>query len=222
MAGNRAAAMAELENVLEKILPGGGIFAMYKARLDPLSDVEFEQFIIRLETGEERLAVVAPNFGKVRLEVERNLEVAKEWGHNFFESIRIETDDDTPPYYSNDKYLVVLLPIRRQAQLLSKKISVPEDSNSIDIFSGQAVGSSRGSSISYPESQILRALGLPDNQEELLKLRGGDVKGNAALNASISRTGGASMTDIRKLGTEVTSTRTLSTLLTSMHIGNSL
>lgn len=222
MPGNRKKAMDELRYVLESILPNGGMFELYSARLNPLSEQEFEDWINRLDNQIERLAVIAPNFGKARLEVERNLKLAEEWGHNFFERIWIETDDNTPAYLSNDKYLVILLPLRRQAQLLAKKISVPEDSNSIDIFSGQPVGSSRGSSISYPESQILRALGLPNNQEELLKLRGGDVKGYAAMNTSISRTGGVSMAEVRKLGTEVTSTRTLSTLLFSAHIANTL
>jgi hypothetical protein len=117
---------------------------------------------------------------------------------------------------------VVDLVLRRQAQLLVKKISIPEDNKSVDDFTGQPTGKSKGSKISYPETQILAALNLDNNLTELLKFRGGDVKGFDAMNNSISKTGGVSLASIEKLGTRVKSTETLHTLLTCMHIGNTL
>lgn len=222
MSGNRKLAESVAIELIEAVLPGGGMKEIYTQKFADMSDDEFEQFINRLDLEEERLAVIAPNFGKVRLDVARNLALAEKLGHQFFERIWINEGNDIPPYLSNDKYLIVPLPLRRQAQLLTKKISTAEDSNSVDDFSGQPIGKSRGSTISYPETQIMRALGLTANQEELLKYRGGDEKGYAAMNASITETGGVSTKSIEKLGSKVKSTQTLSTLLTCAHIENSL
>jgi hypothetical protein len=114
---------------------------------------------------------------------------------------------------------VTLQPLRRQAQLLVKKISIPEDNKSINDLTGQpsSTGKSRGSKISYPETQIMAALNLDNSLIEMLKYRGGDQKGFIAMNKSISQTGGVSLDALSKLGTRVKSTDTLRTFLTCMH-----
>ena len=222
MAGNRKAAEAVILKFVDKLLPGSENTKIYKDLFASMDDKQFDEFMQRLESGEIRLAVIAPNLNEPKLEIERNLALAEELGHQFFERIWIDGSNEVPPYLSPIPYLVVDLPLRRQAQLQVKKTSIPEDTRSVDDFTGQPTGKSKGSKISYPEMQILMALDLPASLTEFLKYRGGDVKGFDAMNAAISDTGGVSMNTIAHLGTRVKSTETLSVFLTSMHLGNTL
>jgi hypothetical protein len=222
MAGNRKAAEKVILEYIEKMMPGSPNTQLYKELFATMSDKQFDDFMKGIEDGSIRLAIIAPNFGEQQLSTERNLKLAKELGHEFFERVWIDPGNDIPPYLSPIKYLVVDLPLRRQAQLLVKKISIPEDNKSVDDFTGQPTGKSKGSKISYPETQILAALNLDANLTELLKLRGGDIKGFDAMNAAISQTGGVSQEAIKHLGSRVKSTETLSIFLTCMHLKNTL
>lgn len=221
MAGNRKAAEAVILEWIEKLIPDSGNRDLYANLFAGMDDAAFAVWMEKLERQEIRLAVVAPNLAKSSLDIDRNLKLADELGHNFFERILIDNGNDIPPYLSPVRYLVVDLPLRRQAQLLVKKISIPEDTKSVDDFTGQPTGKSKGSKISYPETQIMAALNLDANLTEMLKYRGGDEKGFDALNSSISKTGGVSLQSIEKLGTQVKSTQTLSIILTCMHLENS-
>lgn len=207
---------------VEKLLPGSTNTQMYRDLFASQDDKAFDEFMKALEDGTSRLAIVAANLSEHKLSIDRNLALADELGHNFFERIWIDGGNEVPPYLSPIPYLIVDLPLRRQAQLLVKKISIPEDNQSVDDFTGQPTGKSKGSKISYPETQIMAALDLNANLTELLKFRGGDVKGFDAMNNVISKTGGVSMKQIEALGTKVKSTETLSTFLTCMHLENTL
>jgi len=222
MAGNRKKAEAFILEYIEKLLPGSDNTKLWDDYMSKLSDKEFDDFMTRLETGEQELSLIAPNFGKTQLEVSRNLKIAEELGHEFFERIWLRAGDDTPPYLSPIKYLIVDLPLRRQAQLLTKKISIPENNKSIDDMSGQPTGASKGSKISYPELQILAAKNLDNCLTEFMKYRGGDLKGFNAMNDSISKTGAVKQESIAALGSTVKSTDTLHVFLTCMHLSNTL
>lgn len=222
MAGNRQKAQALCLEYIEKILPGGGNRKIYEDLFASMSDEAFAEFIDKLKTGKARLAIIAPNMASSKLSVERNLALAKELGHEFFQRIWMDGKAGAPKYLSAVPYLVVDLPLRRQAQLLVKKISIPEDNRSVDNLTGQPTGASKGSKISYPEIQILAALGLDDTITELIKYRGGDQKGFIAMNDSIARTGGVSQKALEPLNTKVKVTQTLSTYLTAMHLHSTL
>jgi hypothetical protein len=222
MAGNRQKAQALCLEYIDKILPGSGNRKIYEDLFASMSDEAFEAFIGKLKSGQARLALIAPNMAEPKLSVERNLAIAKELGHEFFQRIWMDGKAGAPKYLSAVPYLVVDLPLRRQAQLLVKKISIPEDNRSVDNLTGQPTGASKGSKISYPEIQILAALGLDDSITELIKYRGGDQKGFIAMNDSIARTGGVSQKALEPLGTKVKVTQTLSTYLTAMHLKSTL
>jgi len=222
MPGNRKAAEKVILEYIEKLLPGSPNTQLYKDLFAAQSDKQFDDFMKGIEDGSIRLAIIAPNFGEQSLSKERNLDLADELGHDFFERIWINPGNDIPPYLSPIKYLVVDLPLRRQAQLLVKKISIPEDNKSTDDYTGQPTGKSKGSKISYPETQILAALNLDANLTELLKLRGGDNKSFDAMNTVISQTGSVSQEAIKHLGGRVKSTETLAIFLTCMHLGTTL
>lgn len=207
---------------ISKLLPGEQNSKIYIDLFASMSDKQFDDFMKALEEGTSKLAIIVPNFSEQKLSIERNLALADELGHKFFERIWMNDGDGTPPYLSTVPYLIVDLPLRRQAQLLVKKISIPEDNKSVDDFTGQPTGKSKGSKISYPEMQILAALDATDSLAELLKFRGGDSGGFNAMNKQISDTGGVSLKAIEHLSSGVESSQTLSTLLVCMHLSNTL
>lgn len=223
MAGNRVAAEQELFACIEAILPGSQNKAIYEEIFKAMSDADFDKWITEIESGQRQISLIAPELSNPSLSVERNLEVAEKWGHQFFERIWMDPQNGSPSYLSNDTYLVIDMPLKRQAQFLIKGISIPEDNRSIDTFTGQPTGKSKGSKISWPELQILASLGGFDNTiTEFFKYRGGDLQGFNAMNHMIANTGGVSLTAIDSLGTKVKSSQSLSTLLTSMHLSNTI
>ena len=218
MAKNRKAAEEVIINWVGKLLPGSSNPQMYEDAFSGMDDEQFENFINGLDNGSIKLAIIAPIMNENSLTVDRNLAIAKELGHEFFERIWMESKEGSAPYLSPVSYLVVDLPLRRQAQLLVTKISIPEHNRSVDNLTGQPTGDSKGSKISYPEVQILAALNLDKTLTEFIKYRGGDIQGFNAMNESIAKTGGVSQDAIAALGTKVKSTDALRTYLIAMHL----
>lgn len=220
---NRKAAEKFIIDSIEEMLPGGGNKEYYESLFASMSDRDFDELMRDFESGKVRPVIYAPNFSKNSLNVKRNLELAEKHGHNFFERIWIHSNNpDEAPYLSNNPYMVVELPIRRQAQLLTKKISVPENNRSVDQLTGQPSGVSKASKISFPELQVMRSMGLDQSLRELIKFRGGDIGGFNAMNKVISKDGSVSMDAIEPYTTGVESTSALKVFLTAMHLKNTL
>lgn len=222
MPGNRTEAERFILQYIEKLIPGGQNAALYNKKFAAMDDAAFEKFIEDLESDKAKLAVVVPNFSQAKIDLERNFSIAEELGHNFFQRINIPPQNGICGYLTPIPYLVVDLPLRRQAQLLDKKISIPQDNNTVDDMTGQPTGDSKGSSISYPETQVVAAMGLDQSLTEMLKYRGGDEKGFAALNASISRTGGASQKALEPFASGVKSVQALKAHLNAMQLKTTL
>ena len=219
MVGNRKAAQAYLLEYIQKLDPSGLNSKLWVDRFATMTDPEFHQFMAGCEAGTDMICLIAPNLQRSQITTANNFKVAKELKYEFFQRIWVNKGDGSPTYLTPKRYLVILWPFRRQAQLLVKKISIPQDNKSINDLTGQpsSSGHSKGSKISYPETQILAALNLDNSIIEMIKYRGGDVKGFAAMNQSIAKTGGVSIDALSKLGTRVKSTDTLKTFLTCMH-----
>lgn len=222
MAGNRKRTETFIYEYIEKLLPKSGNVNIYKKLFASMSDEQFDSFMKDLESGKQILSIIAPNLAEFKLSTERNLAIAEELGHNFFEHIWIEGKDDIPTYLTPITYMVVDLPLRRASQILIKKISVPDDMKTVDTLTGQPTGESKGARISYPELQVCGAMGLENTMIELMKYRGGDNKGNVAYNAMISKYGSANLKTLSNYTSGVESTKTLKTFLTCMHIRSSL
>lgn len=221
MSKNRAAAQAVILEWIEKLIPGSPNTQYYKDMFASMDDRAFDKFMADLDSGETQLAIIAPNLSEHKLTVERNFKLAEELGHNFFERVWFTAPDGTR-YLSPIKYPIVDMTLRRQAQLQEKKVSIPQDNASVDDLTGQPTGKSKGSKISFPEIQVLAALGLDQNLEEFLKCRGGDLVSFNAMNDSISKTGGVDLRQIEKLGGKVQATETLHAYLIGMHVQNTL
>jgi hypothetical protein len=224
MTPQRREAQKYILSFIDNIAPGGENKQIYTEMFDGMTDEQFDSFMSSIDKDENRLALIIPNFGKTGVTTERNLTIAKEMGHEFFQHIWIEGDPGSgdPTYLTPVKYLVVDLPLRRQAQVLVKKISIPEDNKTVDDFTGQPTGRSKGSKISFPETNVMAAMGLDMSLIEWLKYRGGDTKGFNAMNNAINKTGGVSLKSISHLAGGVESTKTFKTYLTGMHLSSSL
>jgi predicted RNA-binding protein len=199
---------------------------MYKDKFSKLNDKQFDELIERYRTREEFLCVEVPNFSTSRLDVVRNFEIAKKLGHEFFQRIWITTPgaegEEPIEYLTPVKYAVMRMNYRRASQLLTKKISIPENNNKVDILTGQPVSESKGASMSKIESEILQSMDMDNCVLELIKYRGGDKNGFNAMNAMIDRFGRASIETLKNYSSGVESTKTLSTLFTAAHLENNL
>lgn len=222
MAKNRQAATAFILQHLEAILPGNSDTPRYKEYLEGMSDRDFDAYMTALKSGEKYVTLTAPNFGKTNLNLERNFEVAKKLGVEFFHHLWFEGDEETPTYLSPNKYMVVKLPLRLASQRLAKKMSIPKTQRVINTLTGQPTGDSKGASISFPELRVCAAMGLENSMIELMKYRGGDARGGAAMNASLLRTGRANLKTLSHFASGVESTATLKTYLNSAHLRSTL
>lgn len=218
---NRKKAQEFLIENLEKILPGGGNKELYEKLLKNMSDEKFHAWMIDFKEKRDRPVLYAPNFAKVSLNTQRNIDIAKSYGKRFFEKLWVYSKDGSS-YLTNNEYMIVELPVRRQAQLLTKKISIPEHNRSIDQLTGQPSGDSRSSQISFMELQIMRSMGLKYSLQELIKFRGGDVGGFNAMNKIIARDGYVTQKSTLPYATGVESTQALKIFLTCMHLKNTL
>lgn len=218
MAGNRKAAELVVLTWIGEIDPSGKNQQLYKDRFGQMSDKEFDSFMTGLSSGEMHLSIIAPNLTDHGITTERNLKIAKKLGHEFFERIWVDRGDGTPRFLSPKKYLVVDAIVRRQAQLLKKKRSIPDHNNSVDDFTGQPTGASKGSKLSYPELQGLVARDLTANIHEMAKARGGDTQMFNRMNRDISRTGTVSLNAINDPNSSVKAIQTLNTLFKCMHL----
>jgi len=222
MPKNRQKAEAFILKCLEEILPGNSDVENYKNYFASLSDKAFDAYMEGLKSGEKFLTLTAPNFGKTNLSLERNFAIADKLGHNFFQRLWIKGEGEVPTHLTPIPYLVVLMPFRVASQRLDKKKSIPKTSRVINALTGQATGESKGASISYPEIRVCAAMGLESTMVELMKYRGGDVRGNAAFNASLMRSGRANMDTLKHFASGVESTSRLKTFLTACHLSNTL
>lgn len=217
---NRKKATEELLKYIGKISPGNDNVKIYEERLSKMSNVQFEDFMKKLESGEEILSFTAPNFSKIKLSAEKNIKLAKELGYNMFQKLYLTDPETGVTYKTPIDYLVIDLPVRRQAQVLSKKISIPKDNSRVDELTGQSAADRVGG-ISFPEIQTLNAQGLEKTILELVKFRGGDELGFRAMNNELLKTGSVRLSNLPNVS-RAKSTDTLATFLKAMHLDNTL
>ncbi len=215
---NRAKAEAFIIRYIKRLSPNSQNAALYQNFFKSMTDAAFDEFMLKLNEGKIYLSLIEPNNSQSGLSVENNLKIAEELGHNFFERLWIDGKNGEPAYLTPIPYLVVDLPVRRASQLLTKKIKVPEHNKTVDILTGQPTGDSKGAKISYPELQVCAAMGLEESMVELMKYRGGDVRGNKAYNAMLSKTGKANLTTLSNYASGVESVKTLRTFMNAMHL----
>ena len=169
------------------------------------------------------ITLIVPNLDKQhRLNITRNLKLAEKMGHDFFEQVWLTNPTTGQTTLSNRRYLCMDLPVRRQAQTLDTKISVADDDTQVDDFTGQVTGDSKGSSISYPEVQMLDAQGLQNTLNELLRVRGGDNEAWRLMKNNLIKYGSFSQEELATLDSRAKVNDAFARILEGMHIRNNL
>lgn len=212
---NRKEATAFLIKYIYKITKSNHNKKLYTDLLANMTNAQFDKFVHDIDTKKQYLSVIVPVGAKEPLSVERNLEIAKELGYDFFQQLDVHSKQ---PYRTPLKYMVYRLPIRRAAQLLTKKISIPTDNKSIDMTTGQVTGKSKGSKLTMPELQILAGLGLNESLVELMKIRGGDLGSSNAMTTLLYKQGSVSQNVLEQYSTGVVSKNTLRSYLLGSHL----
>lgn len=195
---------------------------LYRDLFNKMTNAEFDEFMVKLKNGTLTLSMIIPNGGDVKIDVENNIKIAKELGYDFFQQVKVSGQHNTPDYVTPNKYMTMILPIKRAAQLLSKKISIPDSDKNIDTLSGQVTGKSKASKLTMPEIQLLVGMGMKTSIRELLKIRGGDIQANNAMVSMLYKTGSAKQSTIEQYAGGVVSTQTLKAYLNAQHIKSTL
>jgi hypothetical protein len=220
MSGNRKAAEKIILEAMTLIDPSGDNTALMIGFFKTMTDKAFDLYMQAIENGTDYVSVVAPNLTQSKITTDNNLKVAKKLGVELFQRLWLTDNATGVEYLTNQKYLVVKLPVRRQIQTLENKMSIPEDNKHVDDLTDQPTGVSKGSSISFPELLVMYSQGNSRGIEELIKFRGGDIKAMQAMDKQIHESGGASLDSLGRLGTKVKSTQTLSVMMKGMHLDN--
>lgn len=206
-------------SIIKELDPSGINLKIYQEQVfGPMSDKDFSQFIADLKSKKRHLVIYAPNYGPVKLDVRKNIAIAKKLGRSFFEKLWIEGKESVPTHLTPVTYFIIPTQVRRQAQLITKGISVPKNMKTINALTGQPTGESQAAKISMPELQLCVSAGMDKSMLELFKYRGGDVRGGAALHGMLVRFGQASLKSLQPFASGVESGNYLKSLLMGAHI----
>lgn len=228
---SRQEVTAFIVGAVAEIIPGDTYNSdLTKKRLDAMSDAEFDEYVRALAkpTTEEGIATqeilpfYSPNLKDPRITMTNLLKVADLIGFEFFEQLWLTDPQTGRVFLTPQKYLVLDMTVRRQAQMLTKKSSIPENSRHVDEMSGQVTGKSKGSKISFPELQAQLAQGLEHTLIEEIKVRGGDRAAQVEFDRQLIEHGEASIVDVTEGGGVTKSTSTVGILLRGMMIDNDI
>ena len=176
---------------MTKMDPSGDNTKRWQGFFSRLDDKHFDQFMKNLRDKKVAMNIIMPNIKKP-LKITDLLEAAKTVGLTL--SHRLWLPDRTRPgkkYLTNEKYLVLTIPIRRAQQEWDKKLSVPSRDRKIDALTGQVVADDSACAISAPEIQSLNVRGLHNVLNEVVRVRGGDVNAYGDMNRQLQENGEA-------------------------------
>jgi len=194
--------------------------AFYQNLFASMNDKQLAVFVNDLKERRKRLSIIVPNFSESPSNEEIK-DFGKKIGYEPMEQLYVEGQDGKPTYLTPVAFLILMIPVRRASQLLTKKISVPPHTKVRDILTGQVTGESKGTRVSGPEVQILAGMGATASAIEMMKFRGGDLRGEAALVAMLSKYGRASQEVLDNFSSGVQAKTALRTYLTAaMHRTN--
>lgn len=212
----RKAILDYIVDIMDKVDPSKTNSALYLELVPKMSDDELIELI------SSPLPIYAPNGGKVKIDHMRNLEIIREMGYEPFQRVWITDPATGMTTLTKYPHMVLPCPVRRQTQMIDKKISIPVHNRSVDKITGQMSGKSKGSSFSFPQTYVMYAAGYTDTIRELLNTRGGNVKAGQVIDRQIRQFGSSSQIFPGEEQTHVKSSRSLSAFFTAQHLGNNM
>jgi len=215
-AEKRKAIEAFILKYVQKVDDSGSNRDLYKKVFLEMTDKKLEELV------KSPIPIYAPNGGPVNIDHMRNIDIMRELGYDPEQYCWITDDKTGATSRTIYKHLVLRLPVRRQTQMVDKKISYAEHNRTIDNSTGQTVGKSKGSSFSFPQMYVMYAKGYDNTLREFINTRGGNVKASKAVDREIRLTGKSSRRFEGMENTRVKSTVTLGNIFKAMHIQNNL
>ena len=214
----------EVVNVMDPPREGqtaGDNCRRWQSLLSSMDDKQFAKFIEHLRKKECQLNIVMPNMKKTP-KIPNLLQAAKMVGLKT--SHRLWLPDRTRPgkrFLTNEKYLVLEIPIRRAQQEWDKKLQVPSRDSHVDALTGQVIMDDKACHLSTPEIQSLSTRGLEKTLQELVRVRGGDVVAYGDFNRQLQESGEAKLESLDPR-TRARASVISHVLLQSMMIDNNL
>lgn len=219
---NKNEITAEFLKVLEAMAPGNQNVEMYKTYFNEISDEAFHHLMTE---SNDILPFYSPNLTNDEIDLDTVLKVGEEMlGIKFFQQLILVDPDTGVEYITPEKYLVILMMVRRQSQHVTKGLSVAEDSAHIDSLTGQASGPSKVTQITAPEVVALESLGQVgvNMLKELINVRGGNVKAFQEARRQLENHGIFSLADMEKLNSRPEVIETLKSYLRGMMLDSNL
>lgn len=208
---------------IAKVTVGDSNVKLYKELFSKMTDKDFDQYMRDLHDKNQTLCVIMPQGSKKdTVTTEQLSRAARSLGFDFFERLTFSGNEMRSGYTTKNKYLVMRFPVRRAQQLLTKKISVSDGNDRINVATGQVIDESKSSKISKPELNVLIGIGLQNSAKELMSIRGGDLGGARAFTKFLVDDGMVRQSDVEQFKTGVLSTNTLISYLAGMHIKTNL
>ncbi len=189
---------------------------MYTKMLPTLSD---EQLIALCK---QPVPIYDPNGSEVKVEVMNNIKVLRQMGYEPFQHLWLTDPKTGWCSLTANKHLVLPLPVRRQTQLIEKKISYAEHNRTIDTMTGQVTGASKSSAFSFPQTYVMYAKGYDNTIRELIEHRGGNTKAGRVIDRNLRQSGHSSQFFDGYENTHTKSVLSAKGLFGGMHLGTSL
>lgn len=205
--------------IISEVDVSGNNTNIYKEHFKKWTDDE----LLRLyDDSSDGIPIYAPVGGPVKIDHVRNIAVAKKLGIALEQRLWLTEPKTGLVQRTRYPHLILRLPVRRQTQLIDKKLSVAEHDRVKDKLTGQVTGPSKASGFSFPETYATYSQGYDKTLEEFVHARGGNEKLHRAFYQSLRQKGSGRF---KLPGAEVTAakaTRTWSAIYTAMHIGNNM
>ena len=167
----------------------------YHKLLDNMSAKDFNQWMTYVREGKWLLHIVVPNM-VISLRNENLLKAADALNLNLFHRIWMVDANTGRKFLTDNAYLVLPEPIRRQQQFLKEKSSYPADDKHIDGMTGQVTGESKATQITNPEINILAFRGLDVTLEEMVNIRGGNMVAYGEFKKQAEETGEINLSEL--------------------------
>lgn len=189
---------------------------IYKKMFADMSDKQLEELV------KKPIPIYAPNGGNTDIDHMRGIEICRELGTDPEQYCWLTDPKTGAVSRTTHKHLVLPVPVRRQTQLIQKKVSIAKHNRTIDKATGQVTGPSKGSRFSFPQVYTMFAKGYDSTIREFMQTRGGDIKAGKIIDRNIRQNGHSSQKFDGYDRTHVKSTKVLGILFKTCHIKTKL
>lgn len=191
--GKRKAVCQRIYEICDLADPSGFNSQYYHQLLDKMTDQQFAGWMQLIKEGKWQIHLVAPNMTKHILTNANLVKCADKMGLKLMHRLWMTDKATGEKYLTDNEYLVLRIPIRRQQQFLDEKRSIATSEKQVDSLTGQVTGDSKAASFTNPEIQVLMARGLTKTLEEFINVRGGNIGNYGEFKRSLEENGSVTL-----------------------------